>query len=57
MKVCFPGVSAADEPDSFLRGGEQEAIGAGRPGDRRTAPPAGQRPVRPAGPGTPDHQE
>lgn len=52
-----PGVSASDEPDSVLRGGEQEPSGAGQPADRRTAPPAGQRGVRPAAAGTPGLQE
>lgn len=57
MVVIFPGVSASDEPDSVLHRGEQEPSGAGQPADWRTAPPADQRGLRPADPGTPDHQE
>lgn len=57
MSLCFSGVSAADEPDSVLHRGEQEAVSAGRPADRRSAPPAEQRRVQSAGPGTSDHQE
>lgn len=55
--IDFPGVSASDEPDPVLHCGEQEAAVAGEPADWRTAPPADQRGVRPADPGTPDHQE
>lgn len=57
MVVIFPGVSASDEPDSVLHRGEQEPSGAGQPADWRTAPPVDQRGLRPADPGTPDHQE
>lgn len=51
------GVPASDEPDPVLRGGEQEASGAGSPAGGRTAPPAAHRAVRPAAAGTPGHQE
>ena len=55
--LVFPGVSASDEPDSVLRRRGQEPGGSGQPADRRTAPPADQRRVRPAAEGTSGHQE
>lgn len=57
MILVFPGVSASDEPDSVLCGGEQDHSSPGQPPDRRTAPPAGLRGVCPAAAGTPDCQE
>lgn len=52
-----PAFSASDEPNSVLRGREQEPGRAGGPADPGTAPPAGQRGANPPAAGATGNQE